>query len=55
MLPLFNLSSADLEIVYGVVILLGVALSRFGAGALQLTRRPGAQDDNPDMEVGDAA
>jgi len=55
MLPLFNLSSADLEIVYGIVILLGVALSRFGAGALQLTRRSGAQDHNPDMEVGDAA
>lgn len=55
MLPLFNLSSADLEIVYGIVILLGVGLSRFGASALQITRRPGAQDDNANTEVGDAA
>ncbi len=52
MLPLFHLSTADLEIVYGIVILVGVALSRFGAGALQISRRGGG--DEPETEVADA-
>lgn len=42
MLPLFHLSNAGLEIVYGAVILIGVAFSRFGAGLLRA--RGGARD-----------
>ena len=38
MLPLFHLSSAGLEIVYGIVILIGVAVSRLSAGLLTVTR-----------------
>jgi ribose transport system permease protein len=38
MLPLFHLSNAGLEIVFGVVILIGVALARFGAGILRAGR-----------------
>lgn len=52
MLPLFKLNSADLEIVYGLAILLGVAFSRFGAGALALSRRR-ATTENTSVEVAD--
>lgn len=55
MLPLFHLDTADLEIVYGIVILVGVALSRLGAGALQMSRRGGGDPEQSDPEVVDVA
>lgn len=55
MLPLFHLSTADLEIVYGVVILVGVGLSRLGASALQMPRRRAGDEETADTEVVDGA
>mgnify|MGYP001072586606 CR=1 FL=1 len=55
MLPLFHLDTADLEIVYGIVILVGVALSRLGANALQMSRRGGGEEKPADPEVVDVA
>lgn len=53
LLPLFHLSTADLEIVYGVVILLGVWVSGSGRmlGGIRL-RTGGPHDTQPTAEAG---